>query len=77
MAILEEGNKQVKRREKSHKRINVISTIACDAYLSVDVLDPGQKFNCVVFAEFLRNKVVPFLNPYNCRNARSVFVLGN
>ncbi|XP_028519026.1 uncharacterized protein LOC114576492 [Exaiptasia diaphana] len=68
---------EVKRTKKSNKRTNVVSAIACDAYLSVEVLEPGQKFDREVFSNFLRNKVVPFLNPYNGRNSRSVVVLDN
>ena len=43
----------------------------------MSVLEPGQKFNRFVFAEFLRNKILPLLNPYNGRNAHSVILLGN
>ena len=53
------------------------SAIGYDGYLAVRVLEPGQKFNRVVFAEFLRNEIVPFLNPYDGRNTRPVILLGN
>ena len=43
----------------------------------MSVLEPGQKFNRFVFAEFLRNQIMPLLNPYNGRNAHSVILLGN
>ena len=55
----------------------MISAIGYDGYLAVRVLEQGQKFNRIVFAEFLRNEIVPLLNPYNGRNADSVILLGN
>jgi hypothetical protein len=67
----------VKRRRTNNQRISVISAMGNDAYLSVRVLEQGEKFNRVVFADFLRNDIVPLLNPYNGRNARSIVVLGN
>ena len=68
---------EVIRTRTNSQRITVISTIAHDGYLSIRVLNPGQRFNRIVFADFLRNDIVPLLNPYNGRNARSVVVLGN
>ena len=65
------------RTRTNSQRITAISAIAHDGYLSIRVLNPGQRFNRIVFADFLRNDIVPLLNPYSRRNARSVFVLGN
>ena len=59
------------------QRITVISAIGHDGYVGVRVLNPGQRFNRIVFADFLRHDIAPLLNPYNGRNARSVVVLGN
>ena len=68
---------EVIRTRRNSQCITVISAIAHDGYLSIRVLNPGQRFNRIVFADFLRNDIVPILNPYNGRNARSVVVLGN
>ena len=68
---------EVIRTRTNSQRITVISAIAHDGYLSIRVLNPGQRFNHIVFADFLRNDIVPLLNQYNGRNARSVVVLGN
>ena len=68
---------EVIRTRKNSQRITVISAIAHDGYLGIRVLNPGQRFNRIVFADFLRNDIVPLLNPYNGRNTRSVVVLGN
>ena len=57
--------------------ITMIYTIGYAGYLAVRVLEPGKKFKRIVFAEFLRNEIVPLLNPYNGRNAHSVILLGN
>ena len=43
----------------------------------MSVLEPGQKFNRFVFAEFLRNQIMHLLNLYNGRNALSVILLGS
>ena len=67
----------MRRIRTNNQRIPVISAIGYDGYLAVRVLEPGQKFNRIVFAEFLRNEIVPLLNPYNGRNAYSVILLGN
>lgn len=64
------------RVRKNEKRITVISAIGHDGYLAVRVLEPGQRFNRLVFADFLRNEIVPLLNPLNGMNANSVIVLG-
>ncbi|KAK3748781.1 hypothetical protein QZH41_013517, partial [Actinostola sp. cb2023] len=72
------GQRAEVRRPRTNKlRISVISAIGYDAYLSVRVLEPGDKFNRIVFEDFLRNDIVPLLNPYNGRNARSIIVLDN
>ena len=68
---------EVIRTRTNSQLIAVISTIAHDRYLSIQVLNPGQLFNRIVFADFLHDDIVPLLNPYNGRNARSVVVLGN
>ena len=65
------------RTRTNSQRITAISAIAHDGYLSILVLNPGQRFNRIVFADFLSKDIVPLLNPYSRRNARSVFVLGN
>ena len=68
---------EVIRTRTTSQSITAISAIAHDGYLGIRVLNPGQRFNRIVFADFLRNDIVPLLNPYSGRNARSVFVLGN
>ena len=60
----------------NNQRITVISAIGYDGYQDVRVLQPGQRFHRFVFADFLRNEIVPLLTEYNGRNARTVVVLG-
>ncbi|XP_068697446.1 uncharacterized protein [Montipora foliosa] len=68
---------EVRRIRTNNRRITVISAIGYDGYLAVRVLKPGQKFNRIVFAKFLRNEIVPLLNPHNRRNAHSVILSDN
>jgi len=68
---------EVRREMTNNQRISVISAIGYDGYLSVCVLQPGETVTGDVFAEYLRNDIVPLLNQYTGRSSNSIVVLGN
>ncbi|KAK3716259.1 hypothetical protein QZH41_008145 [Actinostola sp. cb2023] len=68
---------EVRREMTNNQRISVISVIGYDGYLSVCVLQPGETVTGDVFAEYLRNDIVPLLNQYTGRSSNSIVVLAD
>ena len=52
------------------------SAISVEGLLVVDLLNAGQKFNTESFIQFLNQKLLPAMNPFDGYSPHSVLVMG-